>query len=95
MTARGLAKLIEECGELTQVAGKKLAYYHTDVHPDTAGSLKVRLENEMADVMAAITFTATTLGLDRARIQARWQEKATLFFSWHADPDNNRDGVDR
>lgn len=40
MTANGLAKLLEELGELSQVAAKKLAYFHTDEHPDGAGSKK-------------------------------------------------------
>lgn len=34
LTAGGLAKLAEECGELIQVIGKKLAYYTTQTHPD-------------------------------------------------------------
>ncbi len=34
MTANGLTKLLEELGELAQVAAKKQAYFHTDAHPD-------------------------------------------------------------
>lgn len=49
MPAKGLAKLIEECGELQQIAGKKLAYYTTDEHPDGQGPLSTRLEDEIAD----------------------------------------------
>lgn len=49
LTGKGLAKLIEECGELIQVAGKKLAFYTTDVHPDggPSPSLKRRMEDEI------------------------------------------------
>lgn len=95
MTAKGLSKLIEECGELTQVAGKKLAYYHTDEHPDGEGSLKRRLENEIADVIAAARFVIEMHGLDDQRVISRIEVKERLFREWHADPTNNMDGIDR
>jgi NTP pyrophosphatase (non-canonical NTP hydrolase) len=88
MTANGLAKLIEECGELTQVAGKKIAYYNTDFHPDGAGSLAQRLQDEIADVLAAAQFVAQNFGLDAAAIEVRRARKLALFASWHADPKN-------
>lgn len=86
MTAKGLAKLLEECGELSQVAAKKLAYYDTDEHPDGAGPLSVRMENEMADVMAAIEFVAVRFGLDWDRIVSRKEQKIIRFVNWDADP---------
>jgi NTP pyrophosphatase (non-canonical NTP hydrolase) len=97
MCAKGLAKLIEECGELQQVAGKKLAYYHTDEHPDSyrAGPLSVRLVEEMGDVMAAITFAAHRLGIDHAAIMARCEAKLRRFEEWDAQPDNNAQAIDR
>jgi NTP pyrophosphatase (non-canonical NTP hydrolase) len=88
MTANGLAKLIEECGELTQVAGKKIAYYNTDIHPDGAGSLAQRLQDEIADVLAAAQFVAQNFQLDALAIEARRLRKLALFASWHADPTN-------
>lgn len=86
MTANGLVKLIEECGELQQIVAKKLAYYHGDDHPDGAGSMKVRLEEEIADVIAAAIFVTGTLELDEEHVQERIQLKLDRFKAWHADP---------
>ena len=88
MTANGLAKLLEELGELSQAAAKKLAYFHTDEHPDGAGSLSQRLEQEMGDVCGAIMFVTHTLKLDRMAINDRALAKLSTFRKWHADPDN-------
>lgn len=95
MTANGLAKLIEECGELTQVAGKKLAYFHTDEHPDGGPPLLNRMADEMADVIAAIHFVAANFGIDPGKVQDRAIHKLKLFGSWHADETNNTHGVDQ
>lgn len=85
MTANGLAKLIEECGELIQVAGKKLACPDSDEHWDGAGLLSTRLEDEIADVMAACQFVIETHMLDgRHKISERKTRKLMLFREWHA-----------
>lgn len=94
MTARGLAKLIEECGELQQVAGKRLAYYTTTEHPDGGPALDVRLEDEIADVIAAAELVTDLHGLDRERILERVFKKLEKFKAWHADPNNNQHGID-
>lgn len=88
MTANGLAKLLEELGELAQVTAKKLAYFHVDGHPDGAGSLKDRLEKEMGDVSAAMTFVQQQFDLDRLAIERRANAKLALFRQWHEDPSN-------
>lgn len=88
MTANGLAKLLEECGELSQVAAKKLAYFDTDEHPDGAGSLLQRMQDEAADVVAAITFVGDQFGFDSEAFQARVERKRRLFSEWHADQTN-------
>jgi len=88
MTANGLAKLLEELGELSQVAAKKLAYFHTDEHPDGAGSLKARMEAEMGDVAAACAFVQQQFGLNGRAIENRACIKLALFQQWHADPNN-------
>lgn len=88
MTANGLAKLLEELGELAQVAAKKLAYFHTDEHPDGAGSLKARMEAEMGDVMGAIDFVTITMDLDAHAIARRACEKLNTFQRWHKDQSN-------
>ena len=86
MTANGLAKLIEECGEVLQVAGKLLAY-PDGVHPDGAGNLHERLSDELGDLKAAIQFVIETHQLDgRHRIHERSQLKLIRFRSWHSDP---------
>lgn len=94
MAARGLAKLAEELGELGQVVGKKLAYYWTDTHPDGGPSLRQRLEDEIADVIAACLLVVFTFGLDRGRIIWRLQTKYTLFRQWDADVSNNALAID-
>jgi NTP pyrophosphatase (non-canonical NTP hydrolase) len=86
MHCDGLTKLIEECGELVQIAAKKQAYFDTDTHPDGKGSMKRRLEEEMADVMAACVFVAEKFGLDDKFLETRMQKKLALFKSWDNDP---------
>ena len=49
MTAAGVAKLIEECGELQQVLGKRLAMWDQPEHWDGT-NLNDRLIEEMGDV---------------------------------------------
>lgn len=88
MTAKGLAKLLEECGELSQVAAKKLAYYSTDKHPDGAGSLDLRMQDEMGDVLAAIAFVAGKFGLDWEAITSRKAIKLDRFVRWDLDPND-------
>lgn len=95
MTASGVAKLIEECGELTQILGKKLAFWHTDEHPDGKGSIKERIEAEMGDVLAAIEFTRQQLGLNADHIERQRLYKHSLFDGWQDQLDNNDMGIDR
>jgi NTP pyrophosphatase (non-canonical NTP hydrolase) len=95
MTANGLAKLIEECGELIQVAGKRLAYYHCSEHPDGAEPLPRRMESEMGDVYAAIMFVTKHHNLSMEAITARARQKLSLFEKWHADLSNNDAAIDR
>jgi NTP pyrophosphatase (non-canonical NTP hydrolase) len=85
MEKNGLAKLVEECGELIQVAAKKMAYMDTDLHPD-GQSLKLRLQHEIADVMAACHFVQETFALDLGEIMERATAKHARFCAWHRDP---------
>lgn len=78
----GLVKLVEECGELIQIASKKMACMETDEHWDNAGSLSERLENEIADVRAAINIVEETLNLNTVRILDRAIMKTNLFLQW-------------
>lgn len=103
MCANGLAKLIEECGELQQVAAKKLAYFDTDQHPD-GSNLRLRLEEEIADVLAACDLVILTFQLSNnismplsemsaklaETIQERRKRKLALFLTWHGQTDNDQ-----
>lgn len=81
MTNKGLTKLIEECGELIQVVAKKIAYMNTDHHPDGT-SMKLRLEDEIGDVLAAIDFSSQKLDLNLNSIYARHRLKYSIFRGW-------------
>lgn len=81
----GLTKLSEECGELIQIAQKKIAFPHTDDHPDKKGSLKQRLQEEIADVLAACSIVIDINKLDTTTISNRVKTKYELFDTWHKD----------
>lgn len=95
MTANGYAKLIEECGELLQVLGKRLAYYHTEQHPDQGPPLYARMEDEIGDVIGACRFVIEANSLDAKSIEHRAGAKLSVFRLWHSQQDNNRDAIDR
>lgn len=86
MNHTGLAKLIEECGEVIQVAGKILALpAGTTEHWDGGPPLNQRLENELADLCAAISFVTWTRALNTIRISERADVKLALFNEWDAN----------
>ena len=76
---RGLHKLTEEMGELAQVIGKLGAFPVGD-HPDGGPPLRQRLEEECADVEAAILYFRERNGLDP--MPARRVEKLQKFRKW-------------
>jgi NTP pyrophosphatase (non-canonical NTP hydrolase) len=82
MTSKSLIKLIEEAGELQQALAKKLAYLNTDDHPDGKGSLKLRIEEEIADVLAAIYLVVGELCLDDKHINGRSATKLQIYTDW-------------
>lgn len=91
MSAKGLNKLLEECGELTkecgsltQVIGKKLAYPEGP-HPNNDGDLKERMEDEIADVIAASHFVTERLGLNKERMVARVERKIAKYEAWEKE----------
>lgn len=75
----GLSKLAEEAGETLQVIGKLMATGGEEQHWD-GSDLRVRLAEEIADLMAACMFVVTTNGLG---VDARVNEKLQLFHEWH------------
>lgn len=82
MAMDGLAKLAEELGELQQVVGKMLAYGAGE-HPDGGKLLINRLEEEMADVCAAIDFVSITHKVNVNFVQERSLKKVEQFMRWH------------
>jgi NTP pyrophosphatase (non-canonical NTP hydrolase) len=84
----GISKLIEECGEVIQVAGKLMGARGSIAHFD-GSNLKERLEDEIGDALAACRFVVKRCGLDLARVMSRCETKLALFEHWHeteADP---------
>lgn len=80
----GLAKLAEECGELLQVIGKIIAMGHMGYHPDGGKELSVRLNEELADVDAAMHFFRQHNILDDDAHRERRHEKMRKFKNWHS-----------
>lgn len=81
----GLSKLNEEAGEVVQVIGKIMGTGGDTTHWDGAGDLKTRLEEEMADVMAAIQFVSMQNHLDQPAMKERMRLKLELFLKWHVE----------
>jgi NTP pyrophosphatase (non-canonical NTP hydrolase) len=80
----GLSKLIEECGEVGQVAGKLIATGGVPAHWD-GSNLRERLLEELADLRAAITFVAQVNQLGDDVMNARAQKKLDQFWAWHRE----------
>lgn len=90
----GIAKLIEECGDVTQVCGKLIATGGREDHYWSGHDLGCDLVNELGDLLAAIDFVrahnvfshfvvANGLPTHGAAIEARRREKFDLFQHWH------------
>lgn len=78
---KGIAKLIEECGELQQVAGKALLYPNIP-HPDGKGPVSIRFIEELADVQAAIEYFIMYNNLPLDIIERRKIMKVQRFVEW-------------
>ena len=82
----GISKLVEECGEVLQICGKLVGTGGEPNHWD-GSNLTERLQDEMADVIAAIWFVAKANELDEAAIQKRVYEKTRQFYRWQETPE--------
>ena len=80
----GLSKLIEECGELIQVAGKIIGLGDAGDHWDGT-NLRQRLEEEIADVRAATMYVMAKWELDALDIGHRTGAKLRLFQDWNKE----------
>lgn len=94
MKENGLAKLIEECGEVLQIAGKLIQYPELQksemshyMHPD-GSYLRERLETELGDLLAAITFVSQKMRLNSADVHHRATVKLATFNEWDKVNDN-------
>ena len=81
---RGLIKLVEECGELVQICCKKMTCMYDQFHYD-GSNLAERIEEEIADVMAANEIVIKNFNLDREAIIERSNQKLKLFQEWESE----------
>lgn len=87
MLNNGLNKLAEEASELAVVACKwqsSMADGLGDTHYD-GSNMRQRLEEEIADAVAASYYVIQSKGLDLLAIQTRINKKLALFKSWDND----------
>lgn len=80
----GLAKAVEEAGEFLQAAGKIIAYPNTP-HPDGGGDINKRVQDEVADLLAALLFftEASPERFDITGMHLRASKKLRRFREWH------------
>lgn len=87
----GLAKVIEECGEVIQVLGKLVSkgdLDHTWPNIDGtmrgSGDLTDSVHEELGDVLAAVSFFILNNDeIDEVRVLTRQEEKMATFRRWH------------
>lgn len=90
----GFSKLIEECGEVLQELGKSMGAQSLDEHWDDKGDLKMRIENELGDLSAAMNFVIDENDLDFEAITRRGKKKLKKFRKWHENIQAGRDPND-
>lgn len=81
----GIAKLVEESGEVLQVCGKLQGTGGETKHWDGGEDLKVRLEEEIGDALAALSFVIDNNQLNREAITKRRAKKLETFTKWHKE----------
>lgn len=83
----GIAKLVEECGEVIQVAGKLMMTHGNPAH--WSGDLRPMLVDELGDLLAAIGFVAkwSLSEEEETALNRRCEEKWIKFEAWHDDMD--------
>lgn len=78
----GLSKLVEESGEVNQVIGKLMGT-RGNIHHWSVPDLRSALEDELADLGAAIKFVEVYCSLNIDRIKTRSEYKFNRFIEWH------------
>lgn len=76
----GLVKLSEECGELIQIAQKKIQFFDRE-HP-VRDRLIEELHEEVADTLATIEYVIAAMNLDSKFINNRKKNKLAKFKSY-------------
>jgi hypothetical protein len=84
----GTSKLIEEMGELQQILGKLIGVHGQEEHWD-GNNMRVKLVEEIGDLLGAITFfqAQNLTELEQDQIYQRMVTKWQRFESWHAGKD--------
>ena len=81
---RRMGKLIEELGELANVAARCIIQGIDETDPGTGKVNRLRLEHEIADVLAQCIVTIKALGLDNGAIAMRAIAKEDQMAEWEA-----------
>lgn len=81
MARKGLAKLVEEAGEVLQVVGKIEQVGDIDAQ-HWSGDLRRMLTDEVGDLYAALAFVRAKHNLDGLEIWERRCVKLALFEQW-------------
>jgi NTP pyrophosphatase (non-canonical NTP hydrolase) len=79
---RRMGKLGEELAELSNVTNRVIIQGLYQVDPSSQKVNKLRLEDEIADVLAQIKVTTEALALDKKRIDARVLDKEEQMKTW-------------
>jgi hypothetical protein len=84
MMLRRMGKLIEELNELSVVAARCIIQGIDEVDPSSGKVNRLRLEHELADVMAQCKVTIQNLKLNFGGIDVRCAEKVLQMAEWEA-----------
>lgn len=78
----GLSKVLEECGEVSQVLAK-LVGSNGNLDYFGKGSLEDKIVEELGDLHAAITWFIQHNDISAKKVARRSQEKQAKYTKWH------------
>lgn len=84
MMLRRMGKLIEELNELSVVAARCIIQGIDEVDPSSGKVNRLRLEHELADVLAQCMVTVQNLKLNADAIDTRAADKIHQMAEWEA-----------
>ena len=82
MTLRRFGKMLEELGELTEVASRCIIQGIDELDPSTQRYNRARLIDEIADVYAQLDETVKSFKLNVDYIEARRAKKRAYMQEW-------------